>query len=214
MLPFRDHFHMLMYPPRLLLRLRLPSDHPNSIHPALLNSLYLAACCISGGQTSGYESRFLNQARMESEHALAFVDRLVDFMWASVVLASYYLRRGRIVEAHNMILGTVGFAMAVGLHRAPGTLGPESIILPPADEIEKHDRVVLWYALTQLEASISMRIGLPTVTPKDVCSPNSPHNTITKMILHHFEASNQCRGVLFPVNSKCEHLHFSITRKY
>ncbi len=118
---------------------------------------------------SGYESQFLAHARTESEHALAFVDRLVDFMWASVILASYFLRCGRIVEAHNTILGTVGFSMAVGLHRAPGTFGPGSIILPPADEIEKHDRVALWYALTQLEASISLRTGLPTVAPKDVC---------------------------------------------
>ncbi len=158
-----------MYPPRLLFRLRLPSDHPNSIHPALLNSLYLAACSISGGQMSGYELRFLNQARMESEHALAFVDRLVDFMWASVVLASYYLRRGRIVEAHNSISGAVSFAMAVGLHRAPGTIVSESRILPPPAEIEKYDRVALWCALTQLEASISLRTGLPTVATKDVC---------------------------------------------
>ena len=170
-LPFRNQFHMFMRLPRLLSRLRLPPEHPDSIHPALLNSIYLAACSIGGGQMAEYESRFLAQTRTESERALAFVDRLVHFMWASVILASYYIRRGRIVEAHNTISGTVSFAVAMGLHQTPATHGSESIALPPADEIETHDRVALWHALTQLEASISMRTGLPTVTPKDVCLP-------------------------------------------
>ncbi|KAF8333102.1 uncharacterized protein EI90DRAFT_3052991 [Cantharellus anzutake] len=167
-LPFRNQFHMNMHLPRLLFRSRLPPTHPDSIHPALLNSIYLAVCSTSGGQMAEYESRFLTRTRTESERALGFVDRLVHFMWASVILASYYIRRGRIVEAHNTISGTVSFAVAAGLHRAPDVPhGTEVIVLPPADAVETQDRVALWHALTQLEASSSLRTGFQTIAPKD-----------------------------------------------
>ena len=45
---------------------------------------------------SGYEPLFLSHTRSLLEHSLAHVDKLVHYMWASVILVSYYMRVGRV----------------------------------------------------------------------------------------------------------------------
>ncbi|KAF8319856.1 uncharacterized protein EI90DRAFT_2218165 [Cantharellus anzutake] len=117
-----------------------------------------------------HEQLFLNRTRQSCEQSLAFADRLVHFMWANVILAQYYLRAGRVVEAHNTIASTVRFAVGAGLHTDAEMEDTEtgdmtSLALPPADPIDIEERVNLWFSLTMCEAGISLGTSLPSSAP-------------------------------------------------
>src|SRR5258707_14028227 len=64
---------------------------------------------------SGYEPLFLSHTRSLLEHSLAHVDKLVYYMWGSVILISYYMRVGRVIEAHNIISVTGSRAVRAGI---------------------------------------------------------------------------------------------------
>ena len=106
-LPYRAHFMFHLDVPRFISHLQ----HPNNIHPALLNVLYMYSCSFSGGLLTSYEPHFLAQARLDLESSLAYADRIEHFMWASVLLGMYYLREGRVVEAYTTISALVRFAV-------------------------------------------------------------------------------------------------------
>lgn len=169
LLPFRCQFHFYICIPRFLYCIRLPPSHPESPHPALLNAIFLAACNIGGGSMTAYEPLFLHRTRSSLEQSLAYADRLIHFMWANVILASYYTRVGRVVEAHNTLSATVCFAVGAGLHSELAE-GQTGLTLPPADDVERLERVNLWYALTLCEASIDIGAGLPPSAPVNVSS--------------------------------------------
>ncbi len=66
---------------------------------------------------SGFEPLFLSHMHPHLEQSLAHVDRLVHYMWASVILTLYYMQVGRVIEAHNnTISATVCLAIRVGIH--------------------------------------------------------------------------------------------------
>ncbi len=167
LLPFRCHFHFYIFIPRFLYHVRLPPSHPESPHPALLNAIFLAACNIGGDSMSAYEPLFLARIRPCLEQSLFMNDRLVHFMWASVILACYYTRVGRVVEAHHALSGAVRFAESAGCH-SESVESQSTLIPPPTDDIEKLERANLWCALTLCEASISIVAGLPPSAPVDV----------------------------------------------
>ena len=116
---------------------------------------------------SAYEPLFLSRTRSCLEQSLATADRLVHFMWANVILASYYTRVGRVVEAHSTLSATVCFAVGAGLH-SESVEFQGTLILPPTDDVEELERVNLWCALTLCEASIGIGAGLPPSAPVDV----------------------------------------------
>ena len=122
-----------------------------------------------------HEQLFLNRARQACEQSLAFADRLIHFMWANVILASYFLRAGRVVEAHSTIGSTVRFAVGAGLHVGEAmetmqTHDVNALSLPPADPIDGEERANLWWSLTMCEAAISLGAGLPSSAPVEVSS--------------------------------------------
>src|SRR5258708_27066245 len=175
-LPYRGQFNFYAHVPRFLYRSRLPLTHPDSIHPALLSAIHLAACSIGGSMLSGYEPLFLSHTRSHLDHSLAHVDKLVHYMWASVILISYYMRVGRVIEAHNISSDTVSLAVGAGIHgsvrmdeQREALLG-ELFALPPADAVENLERVNLWYALVLCETSIGLSTGFPSPLPADVCA--------------------------------------------
>ncbi|KAF8320718.1 hypothetical protein DL93DRAFT_1726094 [Clavulina sp. PMI_390] len=148
-LPFRNHFQFYMDPERFVRAISLPEDHPRSMHPSLLNALYLSACSIAGGELSRYEPIFLARLRQHLAEQLAMADRLLDFIWANVILTSYFGRLARLVEAYATITSCARFAIACGL---PGTEhSPEypnlPLIPPPVDTEEQQERVDLCHSI-------------------------------------------------------------------
>ena len=93
-LPYRSHFMFYMDLSRFMVDVRLPASHPRSIHPALLNVIYLYSSSLAGGYLASYQAHFLVRARRELEASLAYADRLPHFLWASVLLGMYYVREG------------------------------------------------------------------------------------------------------------------------
>ena len=153
-----------------------PQDHPQGLHPALLNVIYLAACSLSGQGSfiSSFEGVFLARARQELESSLAYADRLVHFIWANIILGVYFARAGRLVEAYNTVSATVRFAVGCGLHRAKehGPLNEAAAadgpILPIADVNESQERHVLWCCVYILDRYFSLAAQFPGSVPKEV----------------------------------------------
>lgn len=101
------------------------------------------------------------------ENSLRDMDRLTHFMWASVVLGSYFTNVGRLTEAYAVIGACARFAFACGLdgmtvlNRASPADCP--LLSPPASEAEAKDRILLSRAIYMADRSLSMLSGLPSV---------------------------------------------------
>ena len=64
-LPYRGQFHFHMPIEKLFARLALPNIDTSSLHPALLNAIFLAACFTIGGpEMEPLETFFLMQTRL------------------------------------------------------------------------------------------------------------------------------------------------------
>ena len=119
---------------------------------------------------------FLSHMCLHLENSLAYVDRLVHYMWASVILTSYYMQVGRVMEAHNTISATACLAVGAGIHGSIQTdeqrQSPAEglLTLPPVDAVKNLERVNLWYALVLCEISIGLGAGFPSSVPADVCA--------------------------------------------
>lgn len=98
-LPFRRIFHLNIDPHALLARYHLRNGHPDSPLPALTSAILLVACRLIGGSLAPYEAILLERTRHDLEDALAYADRLDDFLWASTVLGMYYGHALRFLEA-------------------------------------------------------------------------------------------------------------------
>jgi hypothetical protein len=91
------------------------------------------------------ESSFLKRTRDAMQQSLQSVDKLTHFLWASVVLASYYAHSARWVEASTTIATCARFGMACGL---PGFVSPdaEHTVLPllcdPSTAAQYEDRML------------------------------------------------------------------------
>lgn len=73
----------------------LPCSYLRDTYIAFFNAMYLSACFFGGGAMSKYESTFLARVRSHLESSLALVDRLGDFIWASVLTGNYLRYTGR-----------------------------------------------------------------------------------------------------------------------
>ena len=83
----------------LLARLQLDENDPAAPLPALTSTMVLVACRLVGGSLARYENKLLERTRRDLEQALAYADRLDDFLWASTVLGMYYGHTLRFLEA-------------------------------------------------------------------------------------------------------------------
>jgi hypothetical protein len=81
--------------------MNLPESHPESLHLVLVNAIFLAACSGGGPQMKPYEDEFLRRSREHAQHCLVHRDRIEHFLWASIIIAWYYVRNGRINEAYH-----------------------------------------------------------------------------------------------------------------
>lgn len=168
-LPFRGQYLFHVDPSKFLQRVYLDPSHPRSIHPALLNVIYLVACAIGGGSWSRLEPFFLARTRAHLEQSLALADRLTHFMWASVILATYYRLANRLLEAFNTMSASINFAVGFGLHRnywipeQDGSLKQDAI-----QNIETDDPMYLWYAMFLRDLDISIIGGFPPSASEQV----------------------------------------------
>lgn len=95
--------------PRIFRAIELPPTHPDALHPCLVNTLFLIASHFSaeslGSSYQQYQDLFLARARAGMMDSLAMADRLFHFIVASVILARWFVSKGRLVEAHHQTAG-------------------------------------------------------------------------------------------------------------
>lgn len=172
-----------MHIPHLLEAVKKPETDAISLHPALLNAIYLAACYVNGPPLERFTSFFLERTRHHMHQSLANADRLTHFMWASVILGSYYIRNFRLHEAYTIISSCARFAAACGLdvtgsradcpdsdyasldiYDSAGAVIPSPCLLPPAaDEADELERVRLSHSIYMVERCIALMGDFPSV---------------------------------------------------
>ncbi|KAF8309043.1 hypothetical protein DL93DRAFT_2231222 [Clavulina sp. PMI_390] len=163
--PFRPHYYLLLDTPHFLHCLSLPASHPESIHPCLLNACYLGACASIGGDLAPFKSVFLQRTRHFLQQSLAFADRPIHFLWASIVLGVFLGSERRLAECLVLAGGTSRFAVACGLILPSNSARDENnlhqteyLLPPPTDKVDADDRVRLAYSIFCLGQCLS-RMG-------------------------------------------------------
>jgi len=84
--------------------LALPPSSPSAPHPALLNAIYLVASLFAlptpnGGRNVGHFERiFMYRVQRHLDDALAHVDRLLDFLMATTLVAQHNLIKGNVAK--------------------------------------------------------------------------------------------------------------------
>ncbi|KAF8319985.1 hypothetical protein DL93DRAFT_1919289 [Clavulina sp. PMI_390] len=166
-LPYRLQFHFFAEPDAFMAQLSLPPDDPKSVHPALLNAMYLAACWIVGDKLGSWQDYFLTQTRRHLQQSLAEADRLIHFLWATAILGSWYSLDGRMNEAYATVSGCARFSLACGLEMSQFYANvdvPQAPLLsPPADLTEFLERIRLSHAIYILDRTLAMVCGLPSM---------------------------------------------------
>ncbi|KAF8310888.1 hypothetical protein DL93DRAFT_2169450 [Clavulina sp. PMI_390] len=175
-LPYRLHFNFFIPLPNFLRRLSLSHSHPESTHPCLRNACHLAACNVLGGRWADLEPYFAERTRQFLEEALMHADRdhITQFLWASVLLASYLLRARRVRESYAVISPASNLSMACGLSSSHNTESepeyrPDQFLLPPpASETEALERIWLASSIFMTDHSLSLLMGCSGTL---VCDP-------------------------------------------
>lgn len=170
-LPYHIHFHFVTDIRLFFVALARPPEDPRSVHPALLNAIYLATCWIVGGELDSLKKYFLAQTRYHLGKALETGDRLMHFLWANLILGSFFAIEGRMNDAYVTVSSCVQFAVACGLdvghYRHTASLAHDPLLPPPIDDAESIDRSQLSYALYILDRTVAMVTGTPSAFAGD-----------------------------------------------
>ncbi|KAF8293676.1 hypothetical protein DL93DRAFT_859284 [Clavulina sp. PMI_390] len=174
-LPYRSHFNFFIPLTHLLRVLPLPTWHAESLHPCLRNALHLAACSILGGDWKLMEPYFADRTRHFLERALMLVNQrhIMDYLWASCLLATYFARERRLEESYTIIAPASYFAIACGLvctHNPEyeDHYDPHDYLLPaPVTETEVLLRLWLAHSVFTTDQMLSTLTGLPSCVSCD-----------------------------------------------
>ncbi|KDQ21148.1 hypothetical protein BOTBODRAFT_168482 [Botryobasidium botryosum FD-172 SS1] len=170
--PLADTLANALRSPKCRYALPELSDPRETNDPALRNALFLIGCHFHGGDLVTLEPLFLKRAQKESYVSLAQVKGFLDYLEASVLLASYFYLTGRGLEGYNQCASTMHFAIACGLHTiAPPSWGAESSHLlggAPRTTMELGRRVRIWWMTFTLDRwGGRFSGGLPSSCPDD-----------------------------------------------
>lgn len=145
-LPHTPFLSVPLHPQRFFASLRLPVDHPDRPHPALLYVLFAEAVRILEKGTpdpatpssppyhsstrpdaatilphvQGSSLELLARARTELQAGISAVDRPFDLLRAATVIARYLYGLGRFIEGWN--LPVMRLVVMCGLHRLSNTI--------------------------------------------------------------------------------------------
>lgn len=165
-LPFRIQFNFYMDVPYLLEMMSRSPQDPSAFHPALLNAICFGGTCVGGGHLAAFDSFFLEETRRQLHKCLEDADRLLHFLWATVVFAACLAAKGKLVEAYAQISSAAKFALACGLDGITtinNMSAPQYPLLPlPVTEEEATDRKNLAYSIYMTDRTVAMASGFPS----------------------------------------------------
>ncbi|KDQ19920.1 hypothetical protein BOTBODRAFT_183944 [Botryobasidium botryosum FD-172 SS1] len=150
---------------------KLPPNHSESIHPALLDAVCLLGCLYSRTRLQTYERFFYTRVQSSLYECLANADRLFDFIRASALVTTYCYLKGRRIEGHNRASAIARFAMACGLHRIdlyspnqPSMISPSRL---PRDLVDVGDMIYTWWGVFCADRVGAMALDVPGAIPDD-----------------------------------------------
>ncbi|KAF8193971.1 hypothetical protein K438DRAFT_2017608 [Mycena galopus ATCC 62051] len=139
------------------------NTHDRQLPPVLLNVMYLWGVHLSkDARITTYEPAFLVHALRSTAGSLsgAHPRTILHSMQASVLLAYYFIRDRRLLEARYHIAAAVSIALSAGLHRIraapqdgrpPGFMPLEHCALPsPKCAAEEGERIGAWWTVLNL----------------------------------------------------------------
>jgi len=133
-----------------------------------MNAIYLWACFISRpGELSQHESHYLQQALSAIPDALTDLDKVVDVIQASCLIANYYLASGRFVEGNYHASAAAALCLQVGLDK------PTALDLQPSEPDSKPnksgpkdgERVLAFWQVYNLDRCWSVVLRKPGIIP-------------------------------------------------
>ncbi|KIK67309.1 hypothetical protein GYMLUDRAFT_864514 [Collybiopsis luxurians FD-317 M1] len=172
---FMDYFALIAYQlgffmhgPRLV-QAMFPSSKQSELHlpsPNLVNAIYLWGIHLSE------DERFL-------EHESTFLERAVQFdlkgqqshhvvhnIQAEILLANYFLRRGKPSSAMHRLHSAISLCISYGLHKQASPQSAALRLPPPRDSVEQGERIdafwaaLFFYKLLSVQAHTSSRVSV------------------------------------------------------
>lgn len=221
-LPHAYEFGFFLHPPmfRASTLLQLPFGHISRPSPALLSVVYLWGVHLSQSEALLMEEHaFLTRALQHTATDLlgAHPKRLMHTLQAEILLATYFFRTGRFIEAKSHIGAAISLALGVQLHKirssnypAPSTLGLHSdspvVLSSPADYLEEGERINGFWTVFMIHKMMSVAHELPTSVcgaleapgiqidtpwPLDIASYKDVSSTISRVWVSDHEISRR-----------------------
>ncbi|KAG9010932.1 hypothetical protein FRB94_009412 [Tulasnella sp. JGI-2019a] len=143
--------------------------------PGLLNAMYLLGCNTSNQPSlTEHEEYYLARTRRMQADSLSDPSvPLLQWMQASSLVATYLLRRGRLLEARQELSGTIQLVMGCGLHKIKSSVwqapdptiqqhvSSDSMLSPPKDNVELGERILLFWMVWYSDHVCALLSGLP-----------------------------------------------------
>lgn len=156
--------------------LPLPFAHHSRPSPALLSVVYLWGVHLSQSEPLlAYEYIFLTRALQHTATDMlgTHPNKVLHTLQAEILLACYFLRTGRLLEAKVRTGAAVSLALGCGLHKirssnltAPSTIGIVSdapmSLQPPLDNVEEGERINGFWSVFMLHKLISVALEPPS----------------------------------------------------
>ncbi|KAF8199748.1 hypothetical protein K438DRAFT_1822396 [Mycena galopus ATCC 62051] len=148
--------------PRIMKSVFSPESR-KPISPSLLNSILLFGIHLSGAPAlQAREAEFLHRAvrpvaPMQPHQATQNIQ-------TEVLLAQYFLRQGRFIEAMHRINTAASLAIGCGLHKLPGPHTPRNAFALPStrDAVEQGERVNAFWTIMTLHKIFSVVMQWPS----------------------------------------------------
>ncbi|KAF8304938.1 hypothetical protein DL93DRAFT_2233306 [Clavulina sp. PMI_390] len=219
-LPYRSHYYFFVDVPRFLHCVTLPSSHPDSIHPCLLNACYLCACGSSRGGLTLLQPYFIKRTRHFLDQALMFTDRITHFLWASIILSCFLARERRLDECFAVAGAATHLASAFGLISPQSSMGGQnsrngiSLLPPPKDDIEVMDRIRLAQAIYMTDQTAPVLGGHLPIFPYDHRWSLTPEEALPRYQSSKFSKNGSMENHLSELWQSDMHLKVSIMRMF
>ncbi|KAJ7495951.1 hypothetical protein B0H11DRAFT_1801658 [Mycena galericulata] len=157
-----SQFGFFLNGPRIVRSVFSP-DSRRPISPSLLNAMFLFGIHLSGSPAlQERESIFLGRA-VQSAAPLQ-PHQVVQNIQAEALLAQYFLRQGRFLEAMHRINTAASLSIGCGLHRLQGTQTERNAYtLPPTrDAVEQGERVNACWSIMASHRILSIILQWPS----------------------------------------------------
>ncbi|KAL0579334.1 hypothetical protein V5O48_002667 [Marasmius crinis-equi] len=199
-LPNSTHFGFFLHLERFRASalLPLPFGDPGRPAPALLSVTYLWGIHLSQDALyKSYESIFLQRA-LNNISTEADYSRIIHTIQAQVLIAVYFFRTNRFLEADIHINSAISLCLSSGLHKlrscrpfTPTVLGVfggrEAYLTAPQDLIEEGERISAFWTVFSIHRNLGVALGMASGSFGILEDPDTQIDTPWPMGMEDYE---------------------------